>query len=431
MLGEPQFEHVSEDKISIISTIDITAEKDRNTSSDMIPSISAYNNCRIRLHKTWLFFKQTYNLVDFFAILPFYISLITNNSSSQFSFLRILRLARVFRVFKLGKYSEAALLYAQVFKKSAEVLYLLLFFSLMISVVMGSLIYYFEKGEWQAHGCFEYNHGSAFDLIGSFSNHASLSLNMTRGCFMRNKIIPGGNEESPFYSIPQSIWWVVSTITTVGYGDIYPTSFGGKIIALITMHIGLLGLALPITIISANFREVFNTRQKYKSQQIMYDKIQNIDGLQLAEKMQMNLENIIRECQLLQSSITFYNPLHTKRNEWMPLSPGNDGRRKLRNSFKRSASLKLKKGESVRNKHTNDAQNIDVYQLLQMRRSLVVMADEIKDALRRENIPPLNNATSIEKNDKDIGIDVDCSENMDECQMQCSQNDNDLSNNIQ
>lgn len=348
-----------------------TCDKKFNTDANL--QNSTYNNCQIRMHKTWLFFIQAYNLIDFFAILPFYISIITNGSSSQFSFIRILRLARVFRVFKLGKYSEGAFMYAQVFKKSAEVLYLLLFFSLMISVFMGSMIYFFERGEWNPDGCYEYI--------------SSVPQNITRGCFMRSKIISGeGKEESPYYSIPQSIWWVVSTITTVGYGDIYPTSFGGKIIALITMHIGLLGLALPITVIGSNFRELFNARQHHKQQMKLYNQMKNINSLDLVEQMQLNLDNITSECQQLRLSIAFYGRLRTNGG-----SPKN---------IPRSSSLNLdlrENAENVHTQYTTDNPTVDVYQLLQMRRSLTLMSDTITSALLAKDIQD-NNAKEDEKN---------------------------------
>ena len=57
---------------------------------------------------------------------------------------------------------------------------------------------------------------------------------------------------------------VFTTTTTVGYGDIVPTSIWGKVIAIITMHVGLLGLALPVTILGTNFSEIYHLRQEYK-----------------------------------------------------------------------------------------------------------------------------------------------------------------------
>ena len=54
-------------------------------------------------------------------------------------------------------------------------------------------------------------------------------------------------------SIPFCFWWFFTTTTTVGYGDFYPTTTGGKFVAMITFYIGIILLALPITIIGGNF----------------------------------------------------------------------------------------------------------------------------------------------------------------------------------
>eukprot|EP01084_Bolivina_argentea_P137205 241650_1 len=248
-----------------------------------------YNHIQTRcprlLHKTWLFFKQPFNIIDFLAVVPFYVSI------AQFSFLRILRLARVFRVFKLGKYTEGAILYSEVFRKSAQALYLLVFFSIITSVVFGSFIYNFEKGHWVVNGCIDHY------------------AETVRSCFMRDNIIGDKLVESPFYSIPQAIWWVFTTIATVGYGDIYPTSFMGKFIAIITMHVGILGLALPISIIGTNFREIWDIRQQIKYDERIKSRFENAESLQLMNDMKKTLQSIMMEVKHLQTTMIHYEQI--------------------------------------------------------------------------------------------------------------------------
>ena len=81
--------------------------------------------------------------------------------------------------------------------------------------------------------------------------------------YYRKNTLVGGNDQveqfpSPFQSIPQSFWWCIVTLTTVGYGDMYPYSVEGKIVGVLTMLVGLIMLALPLSIIGTNFIEERN-----------------------------------------------------------------------------------------------------------------------------------------------------------------------------
>ena len=180
--------------------------------------------CNDSMYKTWLFATSKMNLVDLFAILPFYIGLLDQAwSGNSLSVLRILRLARVFRVFKIGKYSEGALLYSEVLRSSAEALYLLVFFSFITSVVMGSLMYSVERGNWVADGCIDQE------------------TNERRGCFMRDNIAGTGKEESPFYSIPQAFWWYVPLIYyQYNHVSTSTSMFNYYVVILLTCKIGFL-----------------------------------------------------------------------------------------------------------------------------------------------------------------------------------------------
>mmetsp|Transcript_25102 Transcript_25102/g.87562 ORF Transcript_25102/g.87562 Transcript_25102/m.87562 type:complete len:602 (-) Transcript_25102:418-2223(-) len=177
------------------------------------------------LAKMWTFVISPMNLVDLLAILPFYVEEIVGSGSSELAIVRILRLARVFRVFKLGKYHSGLNLIGRVLYTSADALYLLLFFTFLGMVLFGAIVFTLESGEYDP----------------------------STDRFLRWDKMGRDMEESPFHSIPATFWWVLVTSTTLGYGEMVPTSTAGKIVAAILMHAGILMLALPITVIGANF----------------------------------------------------------------------------------------------------------------------------------------------------------------------------------
>ena len=67
-----------------------------------------------------------------------------------------------------------------------------------------------------------------------------------------------------FDSIMQSCWWVIVTITTVGYGDMYPQSAGGKLFGGFVLTLGIVFLALPMTIIVSKFSFVYEREKMWK-----------------------------------------------------------------------------------------------------------------------------------------------------------------------
>lgn len=157
-------------------------------------------------------------IVDLLAILPFFLSAFLQ---ADLRFVRILRLFRLARILKLARYSESVkLLVNAVVSKKEELI--ATFFALMIILIFASsLMYYIEHDA----------------------------------------------QPKAFSSIPVTMWWGISTVTTVGYGDMYPVTIIGKILAGLIMIIGIGTFALPSAIITTGFFEELQRRKKQQEHQ--------------------------------------------------------------------------------------------------------------------------------------------------------------------
>tara|TARA_X000000368_G_C22961822_1_gene681348 strand:- start:23 stop:829 length:807 start_codon:yes stop_codon:yes gene_type:complete len=164
----------------------------------------------IRLPSSYMF--SFFGIIDLLAILPTYISLIIPGAA-VFSVIRILRVLRVFRVLKLVQFMGEAELLKQAMIASKRKIFVYLFFLLNLVIVLGSLMYLIE------------------------------------------------GEKSGFDSIPRSIYWAIVTLTTVGYGDISPTSNLGQFIAAIIMIMGYSIIAVPTGIVTSSMNF---TKDKYR-----------------------------------------------------------------------------------------------------------------------------------------------------------------------
>ncbi|XP_028306467.1 shaker-related potassium channel tsha2-like [Gouania willdenowi] len=177
------------------------------------------------------FFKNVMNLIDVVAIAPYFITLgldlAEHQGSSQqaasLAILRVIRLVRVFRIFKLSRHSKGLQILGQTLHASLRELGLLIFF-LLIGVVLFSSSVYFAEVE---------------------------------------------DPESKFSSIPDAFWWAVVTMTTVGYGDMVPTTIGGKFVGSLCAIAGVLTIALPVPVIVSNFNYFYH-RENEDEENIQY-----------------------------------------------------------------------------------------------------------------------------------------------------------------
>lgn len=202
------------------------------------------------LYKTGEFFVDPLNMLDLLAILPFFIDQFSVNSGGGgLKAARVVRLARIFRVFKLGKTNDGMKMFLRVMKQSFNALRIIFFFLMLSMILFGCVIFELEKGTWDA------STGES-DRLGDGRPDTCKN-----GCWIRKTTDRTGYEVSPYTDIPVSFWWVLVTQTTVGFGDMYPTTRMGQTIGVICMVIGILVLALPITVIGANFAREYTNRQ--------------------------------------------------------------------------------------------------------------------------------------------------------------------------
>lgn len=153
-------------------------------------------------------------VIDLIAILPFYLPLLF----PDLRFLRSLRLFRFFRILKLSRYSTSLRTLGRVIHSKKEEL-IVSFFVLFILLFCASSLIYFAEHEAQAEA---------------------------------------------FPNIPMSMWWGVITLTTVGYGDVYPVTLIGKLLGAILAVLGIGIFALPAGILASGFSEELQAKHPMK-----------------------------------------------------------------------------------------------------------------------------------------------------------------------
>ena len=170
------------------------------------------------------FVYQPVNIIDLAAIVPYYLELIFK-SNVNLRYIRTIRLARVFRVLKLGKSFGGTEVLVAAVQDSLPALSVPFFMLIIGVIIFASLLHAVERGE--------------YDEI--------------TDAFYVTDSITGDQVRSEFISIPESLWWALVTVTTVGYGDASPNTPWGKVAASACMIYGIFFMAMPIAIIGQNF----------------------------------------------------------------------------------------------------------------------------------------------------------------------------------
>lgn len=167
-------------------------------------------------HPIWgrlKYITTTGAIIDLLAVIPFYLPLFGNY---DLRFLRMLRLLRFFRFFKLARYVNASRMIGNVFKSKKEELVLSFAITLFLIIIASSVMYYTEHDA----------------------------------------------QPDKFSSIPETMWWSVATLTTVGYGDTYPITGLGKFLTACISILGIGMFALPAGILASGFSDEFKKNKK-------------------------------------------------------------------------------------------------------------------------------------------------------------------------
>lgn len=179
------------------------------------------------------YLSDALNLLDVLIVLFWLLGLLfAATGFGDVRVIRLLRLVRVARVFKLSRFSGTIHLLLEVITKSTQSLLLLLFFVFVTIVVFSSAIYFIEGGEPD------------------------------------EKYIARNLRGNPFTSIPETVYWCVVTVTSIGYGDIYPVTDPGRGAAIIAVIVGSVVVAMPLSVISTHFLKATRTLEQETAEKL-------------------------------------------------------------------------------------------------------------------------------------------------------------------
>ncbi|MCG8184056.1 ion transporter [Tenacibaculum piscium] len=161
----------------------------------------------ISIKKPAKYIFSFYGVIDLLSTIPKYLAIFFTGTHSLVA-LRALRLLRIFRILKLARFVGESNNFMKALKASRTKITVFLFFVLILSVILGTVMYLIEGGE------------------------------------------------NGFTSIPRSVYWAIVTLTTVGYGDIAPHTPFGQFVASIIMILGYGIIAVPTGIVSSEMVKV-------------------------------------------------------------------------------------------------------------------------------------------------------------------------------
>jgi len=189
--------------------------------------------------KKWRYAFTPWGIIDLLSILPSYLMLLNLTALQGSKVLRLLRVARVLRVLKLARMMTASGKSTNPVLDNLKIYFIVLFSVLMIS----STAMFFVEGELYAPEVM---------AAGQQLLDAKATAGVEPEKFMPTDPITGNaipEDKRFFTSIPTAMWWCIVTLTTTGYGDMFPVTVGGRLVAAVTMLLGLVLFGILLNVI--------------------------------------------------------------------------------------------------------------------------------------------------------------------------------------
>jgi hypothetical protein len=249
------------------------------------------------------FIMTPMNVFDLMAVVPFYIEVILRSLGAEdtpaLRVFRLVRLVRVIRIFKLGRYATGMRLFGEALGRSTTAISVLVFLLCMGVVVFSSALFYIEKLSCPEMDDLDASQKKIYELECDDPFHRGVSPSHGLCCT---------EEGAPndFPSVIAAFWWSLVTMTSVGYGDVYPRTTQGKIVAFFAMLVGMVLIALPVAIVGQKFQEVYENHdlEEAKRRAAIRMKVMNeVWSLQPASDVIPRMEKLRVKDQALASSI--------------------------------------------------------------------------------------------------------------------------------
>lgn len=161
---------------------------------------------------------QPMSLVDLFAVLPFYLQLLVPGLDLRF--IRVLRLLRLLRLFRFSRIARSFQTLGRVIGNKKEDLFISIVVMMLLLIISANVMY----------------------------------------------IIEHEATDTKFTSVPAAMWWGMITITTIGYGDMFPTTAMGRFVGMVVAFLGVCVFALPVAILGSGFMEELDRKERLKEE---------------------------------------------------------------------------------------------------------------------------------------------------------------------